>query len=40
MEKVYMNIGQVIPYSWEGICGYTPRTDAFYKPLIRSTKKW
>lgn len=31
VEKVYEDVRDVIPYTWEGIKGYNPETDAFYK---------
>ena len=40
VEKVYEDVKQVIPYTWEGIRGYNPETDAFYKSFIRSLRKW
>jgi hypothetical protein len=38
--KVYEDIKVVIPWTWEGIKGYNPDTDLFYKSFIRSMKKW
>ncbi|NCC82265.1 MAG: HNH endonuclease [Clostridia bacterium] len=38
--KVYNDVKVVIPYTWEGIRGYNPDTDEFYKSFIRSLKKW
>lgn len=33
--KVYEDAKIVIPYTWEGIRGYNPNTDEFYKSIIR-----
>ena len=38
--KVYDHVKLVIPYTWEGIKGYNPATDEFYKSFIRSLRKW
>lgn len=40
INKVYDDVKQVIPYTWEGIRGYNPDTDEFYKSFIRSIIKW
>jgi len=40
VEKVYSNARIVIPYTWEGIRGYNPETDEFYKSIVRSLRKW
>jgi 5-methylcytosine-specific restriction endonuclease McrA len=40
IEKVYDDVKKVIPYTWEGIRGYNPETDEFYKSFIRSMRKW
>ncbi|NTW70684.1 MAG: HNH endonuclease [Eubacteriaceae bacterium] len=40
VQKVYEDVKLVIPYTWEGIKGYNPDTDEFYKSFVRSLKKW
>lgn len=40
VERVYEDVKLVIPYTWEGIRGYNPDTDAFYKTFVRSLRKW
>jgi len=38
--KIYNDVKLVIPYTWEGIKGYKPDKDEFYKSVIRSINKW
>jgi len=40
VEMVYGEVKTIIPYTWEGIRGYNPETDEFYKSFIRSLNKW
>ncbi len=40
VESVYNDANIVIPYTWEGIRGYNPDTDEFYKSVIRGLSKW
>ena len=39
VERVYSHAQMIIPYTWEGIRGYNPGTDEFYKSLIRGLSK-
>lgn len=39
IEHVYNDAKVIIPYTWEGIRGYNPETDEFYKTVIRSLRK-
>ncbi|WP_069648997.1 HNH endonuclease [Caloranaerobacter ferrireducens] len=39
IEKVYQDAKIVIPYTWEGIKGYNPSTDEFYKSIIRGLNR-
>lgn len=34
--KTYEDAKTVIRYTWEGIKGYNPQTDPFYKTFVRS----
>jgi 5-methylcytosine-specific restriction endonuclease McrA len=36
---IYEDVKKVIPYTWEGIKGYNPETDEFYKSFIKSIMK-
>ena len=40
VEKVYSNARIVIPYTWEGIRGYNPETDEFYKSIIKGLRRF
>lgn len=40
VEQVYSHAKMVLPYTWEGIRGYNPDTDEFYKSIIRGLSKW
>lgn len=40
VERVYSHAKMVLPYTWEGIRGYNPDTDEFYKSIIRGLSKW
>jgi hypothetical protein len=39
IHQVYEDARNVIGYTWEGIRGYNPQTDEFYKTFIRSISK-
>jgi hypothetical protein len=37
--KVYEDARTVLRYTWEGIRGYNPATDPFYKSFVRSINR-
>ncbi|WP_070120429.1 HNH endonuclease [Bacillus marinisedimentorum] len=37
--KVYQDAKQVLGFTWEGIRGYNPATDKFYRTFVRSISK-
>ena len=39
VERIYSHAQMVIPYTWEGIRGYNPDTDEFYRSIIRGLSK-